>query len=56
MSNCIKDFYDYDLIQKCSKCGIISLKSNFHKDKNMRDGLNTNYKNCVIQKQKQYDI
>ena len=32
------------------------LKSNFHKNKNMRDGLNTHCKNCIIQKQKQYDI
>ena len=50
MSKCIKDLYDYDLIKKCSKSGIISLKSNFHKDKNLRDGLNTHCKNCVIQK------
>ena len=33
MRNCIKDLYDYDLIKKCSKCKIISLKSNFHKIK-----------------------
>ena len=32
MSNCIKDLYDYDLIKKCSKCGIISIRSNFYKD------------------------
>ena len=56
MSNCIKDLYDYDLVKKCSKCEIISLKSNFHKNKNMRDGLNTHCKNCINQKQKQYDI
>ena len=34
MSNCIKDLYDYNLVKKCLKCGNISLKSNFHKDKN----------------------
>ena len=51
MSNCIKD-----LDKKCSKCGIISLKSNFHKNKIMRDGLNTHCKNRINQKQKQYDI
>ena len=39
MSNCIKDLYDYDLVKKCSKCGIISLKSNFHKDNTRNDGL-----------------
>ena len=56
MSNCIKDLFDYDLVKKCLKCGNISLKSNFHKNKNMRDGLYTHCKNCVNQKQKQYDI
>ena len=56
MSNCIRDLFDYDLVKKCLKCGNISLKSHFHRNKNMRDGLNTHCKNCVIQKQKQYDI
>ena len=32
MSNCIKDLFDYDLVRKWSKCIIISLKSNFHKN------------------------
>ena len=39
MSSCIKDLFDYELIKKCLKCGNISLKSNFHKDKNREDGL-----------------
>ena len=39
MSNCIKDLYDYGLVKKCLKCGNISLKSNFHKNKNRKDGL-----------------
>ena len=56
MSNCIKDLYDYNLIKKCSKCGIVKLKSNFHKNKKSSDGLNKHCKNCVLQKQKQYDI
>ena len=34
MTTCIKDLYDYDLIKNCLKCGNISLKSNFHRDKN----------------------
>ena len=38
MSNSIKDLFDYDLVKKCSKCGIISLKSNFHKNKTKSDG------------------
>ena len=56
MSNCIKDLYDYDLVKNCLKCGIASLKSNFHKNKNKIDGLNTYCKSCINQKQKQYDI
>ena len=47
MSNCIKDLYDYDLVKKCLKCGIISLKSNFHKNKNRKDGLQSHCKFCV---------
>ena len=56
MSNCIKDLMDYDLVKKRSGCKNILLKSNFHKINNMRDGFNTHCKNCVIQKQKQYDV
>ena len=56
MSNCIKDLYDYDIVKKCSKCGIVKLKSNFHKNIKSSDGLNKHCKNCVLQKQKQYDI
>ena len=41
MSSCIKDLYDYDLIKKCFKCGNISLKSNFHKEKKQRRWLTT---------------
>ena len=55
MSNCIKDLYDYELIKKCSKCGIISLKSNFHKNKKSSHGLVSQCKCCVIQKQRIYD-
>ena len=39
MSICIKALYDYDLVKKCSKCGIVQLKSNFHKNKKSKDGL-----------------
>ena len=56
MSSCIKDLYEYDLIKKCSKCGIISLKSNFHKNKKMNDGLYEQCRFFVNQRQKQYDI
>ena len=56
MSNCIKDLYDYDSVKKCSKCGIISVKSNFHKDKKSKDKKFSQCRSCVIQKQKLYDF
>ena len=56
MSNCIKDLYDYDLVEKCYKCGIVKLNSNFHKNKKMSDGLYKQCRLCVNQKQKQYDV
>ena len=55
MSNCIKDLYDYDLVKKCSNCRIISLKSNFHKNKKSSDCLVSQCKLCIIQKQRIYD-
>ena len=66
MSNCIKDLYDYELVKKCCRCGIVSLKSNFHKNKNKKDGLQPQCKLCtkkyyidnhnrIINKQKFYD-
>ena len=47
MSNCIKELYDYHLFKRCSKCGIISVKSNFHKNKNRKDGLKSRCKFCM---------
>ena len=38
MSNCIKDLFDYDLVKKCCRCGVLSLMSNFYKDKTKRNG------------------
>ena len=49
MSNCIKDLYDYDLINKCLKCENISLKSIFHKGKNREDGLQPHCISCRTQ-------
>ena len=46
MTTCIKDFYDYHLVKRCSKCGIIPLKSNFHKNKSKNDGLKAICKFC----------
>ena len=49
MSSCIKDLYDFDLVKNCLKCGNISLKSNFHKDKNRDDGLQPYCISCRTQ-------
>ena len=51
MSNGIKDLYDYDLVKTCFECEIISLKSNFHKDKTKNEGLKAN---CVFCRKKLY--
>ena len=51
MSNCIKELYDYNLVKKYSKCRIISLKSNFHKDNTRNDGL---YNQCKICRKEYY--
>ena len=37
-----------DELKKCSKCKMISLKSNFNKDKTKNDGLNPICKVCRI--------
>ena len=47
MSNCIKDLYDYQLVKKCSKCGIVRLKSNFHKRSESNDGFQLKCKFCT---------
>ena len=52
MTNCVKDLCDYVLVEKCCRCGIISLKRNFHENKNRKDGLWSQCKSSVIQKQK----
>ena len=43
MSRCVKELGDYDLVEKRSKHGIALLRSIFHQNKNMSDGL---YKQC----------
>ena len=35
-----------DDIKRCSKFGIISLKPNFHKNKNLSDGLHPRCRTC----------
>ena len=44
MSNSIKDLFNYDFVKTCSKCGVISSKSNFYRDKNRIDGFFPNVK------------
>ena len=41
MSRCFKD-----LVKKCSKCEIISLKTNFNKDRTKKDGYRPSCKSC----------
>ena len=47
MSNCNRDLYDYELVEKCRVCQNILLKSNFHQNKNMSDGFNPQCKLCT---------
>ena len=47
MNNCIKNSYDYDLIKKCSQCGKVSLKSNFHERSKSSDGLDPRCIPCL---------
>ena len=54
MSSCIKGLFDYDLVKKCSKCGIVKLKSNFHKDKKSKDGLTSHCRVCKSHYNKNY--
>ena len=49
MSNSFKDLYDYDLVKKCSKREIVSLKSNFHENKTKNERLKAN---CVFCRKK----
>ena len=39
MSSCNKVLYDYGLVKKCYRCGIVKLKSDFHKRTLSKDGL-----------------
>ena len=52
MSGCIKDLYDYDLVKKCSKCKIISLKTKFQKQSKSSDGFHPQCKFC----KKEYNV
>ena len=41
---CIKDLYDYDLVEKCYKCGVIHLKTNLQRNKTKNYASNSNRK------------
>ena len=51
MSTCNKELYVYDLVKKCSKCRIISLKSDFQKKSKSKDGLDLQ---CISCRKKYY--
>ena len=46
MSNCIKGLYGYELVKKCCRYGIISLKTNFHTRSKSKDGYRSACKIC----------
>ena len=46
MSSCNKVIYDYDLVKKCFRCGIVKLKSDFHKRILSKDALCNQGKVC----------
>ena len=48
MSSCIKDLYDYALAEKCCRCGIRTLKSNFHKKLSSKDRLDPRCIPCMM--------
>ena len=52
MSKCTKEINGYDLVKKCSRCGIISLKGNFHKRTLSKDGL---YNQCKVCRKEYYN-
>ena len=54
MGSCIRDSYDFNLTLKCCKCGIISLKSNFNKNKTNRDGHRSKCRSCCKNYSKKY--
>ena len=54
MSSCIKDLYDYDLVNKYNVCKNILLKCNFHKNTISKDGLQSQRKFCVYDFYKHY--
>ena len=54
MSTCIKDLYNYNLVKQCCRCKLICLKSNFYKNVNKKDGINSICKVCMKNYIKEY--
>ena len=46
MSTCIKDFFDYGLVEKRRVCEYISLKTNFNKKKTKKVGYISECRSC----------
>ena len=55
MSTRIQDLYHYEIVKKCSKGGISSLKNIFHKQLASEDDLVSQCSSCVIQNEKEHD-
>ncbi len=54
MSSSIKDLLDFSIVKKRSKCGIVQLKINFHKDRKSKDGYPCACIKCVNTYTKNY--
>ena len=46
MSSCNNDLYDFEIIKKCYKYGILLLKSNFHEEKPKNYGFHSQCRFC----------
>ena len=44
MSNCIKPFYDYEIVKRYFNCRIAQLKNKNHKKSTTKDGYNSECK------------
>ena len=54
MSNCIKDFYYYDLVKECYKCVIVKLKTDFY-FRNINQKYRKECAQCTKVKQNEYN-
>ena len=47
MSSYIEEFFDYDSVQKCCRCGSVKLKTHFYKKLGPKDGLDRRCTPCM---------